>query len=211
MSVIQQIKAARALLEWSQTDLGEYSGLSQTAITNLESGRYRPTLKTLDAIKAALEKGGVEFIDDGVRFTSPTIKIIKEPDFEAKMQDFVYECCVNQSIKEIVFFGLNPTLMPEDHYKRTLHHIDRMAKLGVVTRAIVSDQRKSDELPGPVGSYRAIPDTYMCDASPYFVFGAYVCSILYDARQTLIVRNENLALAHRKTFDFLWYHGKEVV
>jgi transcriptional regulator with XRE-family HTH domain len=64
---IRQIKAARSLLGWSQDDLAERSGVSKPTIGRLESqdsetvgGRQ----ETSDALVAALEKAGVEFIDE---------------------------------------------------------------------------------------------------------------------------------------------------
>ena len=72
---VRQLKAARALVGWSQEDLAAASGVSVPAIKRLESGEDllggRKT--TGRKIKAALEKAGVEFIDEnggglGVRF-----------------------------------------------------------------------------------------------------------------------------------------------
>lgn len=198
------------MLEWSQTDLGQRSGLSQTAITNLESGRYRPTLKTLEMIVSAFRRAGVEITDEGVRFHSPTVQIIKDPDFEIQSHEFVYNACVNEGIREILFFYPNPTLMSPDHYKRTQKHIQAMDKLGVSRRVIVSDRRTANELPGNVVCYRSVPDAYVMDTSPFYVLGPYTGSFLYDLRQVVIIRHQSLADTHRRTFAFLWDHGKEV-
>lgn len=76
---IRQVKAARALLGWSQDDLAAASGVSVPTIARLESvdsdgigGRAT----TADAIRAALEAAGVEFIAEngggaGVRLAKP--------------------------------------------------------------------------------------------------------------------------------------------
>jgi transcriptional regulator with XRE-family HTH domain len=64
---IRQIKAARSLLGWSQDDLAERSGVSKPTIGRLESqdgetlgGRQ----ETGAALVAALEKAGIEFIQE---------------------------------------------------------------------------------------------------------------------------------------------------
>jgi len=59
-----QLRAARALLDWSQTTLAEKAGLSVETIKRLE--RTKGTLEatkvsTLEAITGAIEKAGVEF------------------------------------------------------------------------------------------------------------------------------------------------------
>jgi transcriptional regulator with XRE-family HTH domain len=64
---IRQIKAARSLLGWSQDDLAERSGVSKPTIGRLES-QEGETLggrqETSAALVAALEKAGIEFIQE---------------------------------------------------------------------------------------------------------------------------------------------------
>jgi predicted transcriptional regulator len=58
----QQIRGARAMLGLTQSDLAALAGISTTGLNNIESGATDPKASTLDAIRAALEKAGVEFI-----------------------------------------------------------------------------------------------------------------------------------------------------
>ena len=66
MVAIRQVKAARALLGWSQADLAERSGVSEPTVARLESatgelgGRESTARMILDALSAA----GVDFIDE---------------------------------------------------------------------------------------------------------------------------------------------------
>jgi predicted transcriptional regulator len=61
---IRQIKAARALLGWSQDDLAKKAGISVPTIKRLEAaeGDIGGRAETGAALVAALEKAGVEFI-----------------------------------------------------------------------------------------------------------------------------------------------------
>ncbi len=59
-----QIRAARALIGWKQTDLARESGLSEISIKNIERGKTDPRASTLGAIQSALERAGVSFIRD---------------------------------------------------------------------------------------------------------------------------------------------------
>jgi transcriptional regulator with XRE-family HTH domain len=75
---IRQIKAARALLGWSQSDLARHSGISEPTIARLESaeGQLGGRGDTVRKIRAALEISGIEFIEgngtgEGVRFRKP--------------------------------------------------------------------------------------------------------------------------------------------
>ncbi len=60
----EQIRAARALLRWGQTDLAEESGVSVPTIKRLEGirGVVVANRVTVLAISRALEVAGVEFL-----------------------------------------------------------------------------------------------------------------------------------------------------
>jgi predicted transcriptional regulator len=66
LTTIRQVKAARALLAWSQSDLARYSGISEPTIARLESaeGELGGRGETIKKIQSALEKAGIEFIDE---------------------------------------------------------------------------------------------------------------------------------------------------
>jgi transcriptional regulator with XRE-family HTH domain len=60
-----QIRAARGLLGWTQSQLAKVAGLSEVAIKNLERGRTDPRASTLTAIQEAFDRAGVVFLDPG--------------------------------------------------------------------------------------------------------------------------------------------------
>lgn len=63
---VRQVKAARALLAWSQDDLARAAGISYPTIARLESvdGPLGGRADTGAAIRAALEAAGIEFIPE---------------------------------------------------------------------------------------------------------------------------------------------------
>jgi len=63
---IRQVKAARALLGWSQQDLAGYSGVSYPTIARLEAadGDVGGYPETREKLLRALESAGVEFIPE---------------------------------------------------------------------------------------------------------------------------------------------------
>ena len=91
MITIPQIKAARALLGWTQDELARASGMSLPSINNMERALYAPRPETMAAIRAALEEGGIEFMPhnglrlrqkehDVVTFTGPSFMQDMERD-----------------------------------------------------------------------------------------------------------------------------------
>jgi transcriptional regulator with XRE-family HTH domain len=61
---IRQIKAARALLGWSQDDLAARSNVSVPTIKRLEAadGEIGGRAETREALLSALREGGIEFL-----------------------------------------------------------------------------------------------------------------------------------------------------
>lgn len=62
-----QIRAARAYLNWRQEDLAERAGMSKMAIKFIEQGRSKPRPKSIRAIEAAFTAAGIEFDACSVR------------------------------------------------------------------------------------------------------------------------------------------------
>jgi transcriptional regulator with XRE-family HTH domain len=66
-----QLRGARAMLQWTSTDLAKRSGIRRRTIRKLEKDEAQPQRKTLAAIVGALSAAGVEFI--GAEFSSPAV------------------------------------------------------------------------------------------------------------------------------------------
>lgn len=58
-------RAARAWLNWSQSDLADRANVSLATIRGFEIGTLIPLRSTLTAVRKALEKGGVRFLFAG--------------------------------------------------------------------------------------------------------------------------------------------------
>ena len=76
---IRQIKAARALLGWSQDDLAKVAGVSIPTIKRLEAvdGPLGGRGETIERIIASIRAAGIEFIEEngggpGVRLRKPS-------------------------------------------------------------------------------------------------------------------------------------------
>ncbi len=59
-----QIRAARALLDWTRAELSERSGVGISALMRFESAVGVPSgqVKTLEAVRNTFEMAGIEFI-----------------------------------------------------------------------------------------------------------------------------------------------------
>ena len=64
MTTASQLRAARALLGWSQPQVAEAAGLSTMTIKRAEgTGKPAASAEAIAAIRTALDSAGVEFIE----------------------------------------------------------------------------------------------------------------------------------------------------
>ena len=71
-----QIRAARAMIRWSAADLASAAGIGSATIKRMEVMEGVPSgnVKTLLALKAALEAAGVEFV--GTPEDRPGVRLV---------------------------------------------------------------------------------------------------------------------------------------
>ena len=127
MPTLEQIRAARALLGWSQSDLAERAGLSQTGIARIENGTNQPNSQTLSKIEMAFEENNIEFLDtSGVRKKTGDVKIFRDQAGIRAFFDEVYEE-VNKYGGDVCLFNGVPHLLiqwlGQEWYD---HHAERM-------------------------------------------------------------------------------------
>ena len=58
------MRAARALLGWTQVQLAEAAGIGEISVKNIEREKSDARTSTLQKIQRAFEKAGVQFIPD---------------------------------------------------------------------------------------------------------------------------------------------------
>ena len=106
MITAEQIRAARALLNWKQSDLAKKSGLSLPSINNVERQIGSPRISTLDILKKTLQNAGIEFIDDsGVKKLTEIfeIKNYQGDDFIKKQNDDLFFCMRNSQDEALMW------------------------------------------------------------------------------------------------------------
>lgn len=59
----EQCRAARALLNWKQSDLAEASGVNRRTIARFELEQHKPHERNRATLRQVLETAGVVFID----------------------------------------------------------------------------------------------------------------------------------------------------
>ncbi len=207
MIVVTQIKAARALLGWTQSDLAKAANLSLPAVNNIERSLSSPRKVTLEALEIALTKGGVEFIDNiGVQLRQVELNIqtIEGPDW-LKRYDEVIISQMNGSDDEIVQFSCDEKMWMVHGSTSNHHYFDHRDKVNFKERILVP--KSQDFITNLQRVYRYHDDTLFGKVS-WQVFGPYVSQILWVKGMVILVRSQTMADAQRAIFEELWKGGK---
>lgn len=214
---IDQIRAARALLGWSQKALGEKSGFSQTAITNIESGRKRPSSQTIAEFKKTFERAGLEFIEGGVRYQPETVEVIHGPDFATRIMDFIYETLIETNAEEQLLTGYDPVqLQPEDEIVQDIrNHVQRLIQAGKSERILIREESdpahiKKIDPNAPLHWYRAVPEEVFYAQTYTYIFADYFAMAMPHKQMVIILHNTDLAEDQRRKFNYLWKYGARI-
>lgn len=206
-----QIRAARALLRWSQEDLAKTSGVSLQTIKNTENGRSVPHHSSIAAIQECFEMAGVEFLDrSGTRMRGDMVRVYEG---EKALDQFWQDLFLTMSIDnggEYIAFGLEEQKFWENDAPATDRHIERIRQHGnIKCRALIVEG--DEELPSPHIQYRALSKEYFSSV-PFYVYKNKLGLIVWGPpTQIIVIDNIALAEAYLKQFNVIWSIARQIV
>lgn len=203
----RQIRAARALINWSQSDLAEHSGLARPTIANLEAGNQEPGWPTLQKIETAFDLAGVEFTaNEGVRKKSNETLIFRGTDEFKKFFDFVYEYAKEyggpiylNNVQNHVFEQWYPGFFESD-YVINMTAIKDQIDFRMMTR----EGNTRFPLKDKYATYRWLPEKKFTGL-PFEVFGDYLAVFFLTEEPVVFVfKNKETADMYRAIFLHQW-------
>lgn len=206
MPTLDQIRAARALLNWSQSDLAERTGLSQTGIARIESGVSQANLNTMDRIFRSFDEAGIEFIADrGVERRVSDIQVLRgEIGFISFMDDVYHvlqgggEMCVS-NVDERNWIKW----MGEERYKA---HSDRMSKIEPPVKSrIIIKENDWYFIASKFSEYKWFPEEFFSPQS-FYAYGNKLALINFqeDDVKIMILNNPEFTQGFVVLFDIAW-------
>lgn len=199
MASIEQIRAARALLGWSQGELAERAGLSQTGIARIESGASQPTGQTLSKILKAFQRYYIEFIPEGVRRISDIVTIREGDECYMELLDDALDV-LGKNGGEMLFWGADERRSPPEVVEKTRV----LRRAGISMRFLVRDG--DDYFMGRAEEYRWLDKNLFIDSDVKIMF-ANTISYFVSWRgglKIVTIRDEYIAHENRKIFDYFW-------
>lgn len=198
-----QIRAARALLNWKQSDLAKASGLSLPSVNNIERAIGSPRMDTMAALQAALGNAGVLFTSgNGVALRDEVFEMHKYEgaDFIQKQNDDLFSCMKN-SQDEALMCGLDESMFIKYAPNEVSRYNDHQKKTKFKERILT---RKNDTF------FLADPKVYrwiapeLIGTIPYLVYKDRLVMIMWESKRTVIIRSPEIAETFRRQFEFLW-------
>lgn len=202
-----QIRGARGLLDWSQSELSRRTGISTTSIGNIESGHTQARESTLEVIRKAFEASGIEFMpNSGLRMKDQMVVTLEGSAALDVLLDDIYTTLYKTGGGEVMAYGVEERLNPNsDEYRKVLEYLDRLKKANITERLIVREGDKN--FVAPKEYYRWIPQEFF-SPYPFYIYGDKVALLNWEPTpKIMIITSSVFAQSFNKVFDFLWSHA----
>lgn len=183
-----QIRGARGLLNWSQSELSERTGISGTSIGALENGQTTPRKTTLEVIQTSFGNAGIEFIENGVRYRNDIVTILEGENCYLKLLDDVFLTLRNSKNKELLISFADDKVSPPE-VNDSYRHI---RKAGIKMRQLV--ENGNTYLMGELDEYRHVPSDFFVNRVT-LIYDTKFAIVLADAKKISII-NASRAQCH---------------
>lgn len=202
-----QIRAARALLDWTVAQLGERVGVGATMISAIETGRSSGSKDVLTAIIYAFQAAGVELTEDGgVRPRQNKIQIFRGSDGFRAFFDDVYKTAKEHSNPQISI-----TSTSENEYEKWIGpafdamHMKRMIDLKLEKLRVLLSAEDMNISSVNYCDYRWVPTEQFANVS-FYIYGDKVGFVEFTEHDVCVTVVDNYAVteALRKMFNLTW-------
>lgn len=209
MITAQQVRAGRALLNWSQKDLATHSGISLNAINNFEREIVTPRRDTLQALRKTLETAGLEMIGEtGVN------RIQEKLDVEILGTEAFVKTVTDDLIRAVKAGAGNLYMNGIDFRRFPVNALDEWARWETAKAAHPVDERalmvygNFDFLSrDPI--YRWVSREMLGEVS-YMTYGQTLVLVLWEPMpRAILIRNRAVAETFRRQFEIRWAGAKE--
>jgi len=201
MDVIQ-LRAARAMLGLSQTELSRKTEISLETINKIESGvNQNPRKNTVNALKRFFMNEGLEFIpNSGVRLKNNHYREIVGKDCFIKLLDDVfYDLLAGEELLIACADDRQSSREVNNSYRR-------IRDKGIRMRQLIEEGNTF--LLGSLDEYRYLPTDYFLN-SVVLVYGSKVGSVIANENKVLIIDDNGLAGSVRNLFNVIWLGSKK--
>ncbi len=198
MATIEQIRAARALLGWSQKDLADRADLSQTGIARIENGTHQPSAQTQEKITAAFEEAGIEFIQGGLIRRDDGVRMITGENCYMRLLEDVHKTLMDRKrAGDLLIWCADDRQSSADVNEM----YRRLRRDGIRMRQLVEEG--NTYLIGPLDEYRYLPSSHFVNVVK-LNYGDKFATVNSGETRIMIHSDAEAAKSHREIFELLW-------
>jgi transcriptional regulator with XRE-family HTH domain len=199
-----QIRAARALKNWSQADLAKKVDMATPSIGNIEAGKHNPTVHTQNAIRTAFEDSGIEFIEGGVRIKQDLINVYEGDDCYLRLLDDAYRMLAPGK-GEILFSGSDESRSPP----AVIEKLRAMRRAGITMRSLIAPD--DTLVMGRLDEYRCMPEELFVNSDVKVIFGNVVAYLVswQDIWKVIALKEDNISMEALRQFNYIWSVSKK--
>ena len=194
---LDQVRAARGLLNMTQAELARRAGVSKFAVINLELNKATPTQETLARVVEAFELAGVEFIEDGIRRKKDSLVILEGEGWFLRLLDDVHTSLRAGEASDLL-------LEFADERKSSplvVEKIRAMRRDGLHMRLLVCEG--DTYLMGPLEEYRYMPAKHFRNYVS-LIYGDKVAVCTDGNVRAVVIKDPMLATTRRAMFEIVW-------
>jgi transcriptional regulator with XRE-family HTH domain len=196
MITIEQCRAARGLLGWTQQDLADASGLSKTAINNFEKGHSDIKHESLRAIRMAFESLNIEFLgQEGLKKSNEETYLLKGAAAFTKLLQQIQETNAEEDV--LIINPASPETLA-GHFKT-----------GTPQNTRIICGRENMPLLGRLAECRSLEKAVLETAPGTYIFGTRVAFELSNEGMIIVVNSREAAAAERRRFEKLWATARD--
>ncbi len=202
----EQIKAARALLGWSQADLAKRCGYSLPAINNIERGIALARPETMADIQQAFELSGVQFIDGpGVRIEEAFFRIKILEGINGALQLFrniVY--VLEKNGGDLYFSGINEKFLKDNIEEALLSFQIKLADLKDIKVKMLCTPQQDAGLTFKNGEKRLVTKNSY-PLTPCIIYQDRVAHLyIENPFRIMVMTHQATAELAQQQFNFIW-------
>ncbi|MGE0108633.1 MAG: helix-turn-helix domain-containing protein [Bdellovibrionales bacterium] len=206
-----QVRAARALLKWENTDLAEKTGLGSNTISLIENEKTQPRASSMEKLQAVFESAGIEFTGNGgVQWAGHQVRTLTGVEgLKAFFGDVRY--VAQHSDEEIIICGIAEEYLEDKLGEFVDYQRKEMASYEKVRMRCLIEESDLDLGASDYCQYRWQAKENFSNV-PFYIYGDKMAIIVTTAPEDpliLLIQNRTITSAYRRQFDAMWAAAKD--
>ncbi len=199
----KQCKAARALLDWTKSELSANSGVNINVISRFERGTQETSAEKVTAIKDAFIKYDIEFSGQmGVSIKEDTAELITGKDCTQQLWNKILNSFQGSEGGEVLVTHVNERRGLAKHGEALNEYLEKLKSKGIRER-ILSCEGDTFFLM-PAYCYRWLPRHIFNNSRTCYVFSGCVAIQCWESDTIIYVRNSKAFQSEKDYFEKLW-------